>query len=352
MSASIKVSFKEYIKIIGRGQRSGKTLSQQQAYYAMSMIINGQATSDQRGAFLMLLRVREETPEELAGFVQAFREHTSSELKSLNIDLDMGCYAGKRRHLPWFILAVLAFAQSGKRIFLHGTHEPDSNRLYLNTLLPKLGFSTATTIEQAQQNIKNDGFAYMELQQVNPALDEIIQLRSEFGLRSCANTLARMLNPSGAAFSLQGVFHRHVDVKHSEASALLKDQNALCFRGEGGEIELNPERDTTVFLSRNGETSMCMVDAVLSNPVIKSKILDPKQLVGFWKGEVESEYGYQAVLGTLTIMFTLFGENDIETAKRCAKSIWLSRNPKWPGDLNLEQQTKDLFSTQGRGYTH
>lgn len=352
MSVIFNTPFREYIKLVGRGQRSGKTLSQQQAYNAMSMIILGQATSDQRGAFLMLLRVREETPEELAGFVQAFREHTSQSLQSLNVDLDMGCYAGKRRHLPWFILAVLALAQSGKRIFLHGTQEPDSNRLYLNELLPKLGFSAATSIEQAQQNIKENGFSYMELQHVNPALDAIIQLRSEFGLRSCANTLARMLNPSGAAYSLQGVFHRHVDIKHCDASVLLEDQNTLCFRGEGGEIEFNPERDTTAYVNRSGESFSCLFHAVLPNPVIKPKTLDPMKLVALWQGDEFSEYGYHAVLGSLTIMCVLMGEDDIEAAKQQAKSIWLSRNLRWPKTLNSQQAIKNAFPTQGRQYVH
>jgi anthranilate phosphoribosyltransferase len=352
MPAIFNTPFKEYIKLVGRGQRSGQTLTQQQAYCAMSMIILGQATNDQRGAFLMLLRVREETPEELAGFVQAFREHTAPSLHSLDVDLDMGCYAGKRRHLPWFILAVMALTQSGKSVFLHGTHEPDSHRLYLNSLLPKLGFTAATSFESAQQSIIEDGFTYMELQDINPALDEIIQLRSQFGLRSCANTLARMLNPSAAPYSLQGVFHRHVDIKHCEASVLLKDQNTLCFRGEGGEIEFNPERDTAAYISRNGNTFSCILNAGLPNPAIKPKTLDPMKLVSFWQGDEFSEYGYQAVLGSLTIMCVLMGEGDIEAAKQQAKSIWLSRNPIWPKKLISDQAKNDAFATRGRHYAH
>jgi anthranilate phosphoribosyltransferase len=352
MSTNDKTSFKEYIKVIGRGQRSGKTLSQQQAYDAMSMIISGKATSDQRGAFLMLLRVREETPDELAGFLQAFREHTYKPLRSLNIDLDLGCYAGKRRHLPWFILAIIALAQSGKKIFLHGTHEPDSNRLYLNALLPKLGFGIASTVEQAQQYIKDDGFAYMELARVNPALDQIIQLRSEFGLRSCANTLARMLNPSAADYSLQGVFHRHVDIRHCETSALLKDPNTLCFRGEGGEIEFNPERDTTAYINRKGKVSSLSMSGVLKKPVIKPKTLDPLQLVRFWQNEEASHYGEQAILGTLTIITVLMGEEDIETARQQARAIWFSRNQSWPKSLSTIQLTKDLFTEQCGHYVH
>ena len=123
--------FKDYINMVGRGQRAGKTLSQQQAYDAMSQILQGKVLPEQLGAFLMLLRVREETAEELAGFTQACREYVEPEFSQIQADLDIGCYAGKRRHLPWFILAMLLLTQQGKKVFLHGTHEPDSKRLYL-----------------------------------------------------------------------------------------------------------------------------------------------------------------------------------------------------------------------------
>jgi anthranilate phosphoribosyltransferase len=218
-------------------------------------------TAEQKGAFLMLLRVREETAEELAGFSQAFRAFTPTTISELAVDLDMGCYAGKRRHLPWFLLAVMLLAKSGKRIFLHGTHEPDSKRLYLKQVLPQLGFDIAQNPQQAKETLQTFGFAYMDLKQINPQLDDIIQLREQFGLRSCANTLARMLNPSNADNSLQGIFHRHVDEKHRKTAALLEDQNVLCFRGEGGEVEFNPLRDVTLHISRNAQQNCNEVNA-------------------------------------------------------------------------------------------
>ena len=55
----------------------------------VSMIV--QVTPEQKGAFLMLLRVREETPEELAGFLQALRQCNSPSIPALSVDLDMGC---------------------------------------------------------------------------------------------------------------------------------------------------------------------------------------------------------------------------------------------------------------------
>jgi anthranilate phosphoribosyltransferase len=344
--------FKDFIRIIGRGQRAGRTLTMQEAKQAMSMVINGQATEVQKGAFLMLLRVREETAEELAGFSQAFRQFTPTNLSELAVDLDIGCYAGKRRHLPWFLLSAMLLAQSGKRIFLHGTHEPDSKRLYLKEVLPQIGFDVAQNSQQAQVALDSFGFAYMDLKDINPQLDDIIQLRDQFGLRSCANTLARMLNPSNAAHSLQGIFHRKVDEKHRETAALLNDHNVLCFRGEGGEVEFNPLRDVTLHISRHAQQSSSDVMATCETFITKPQALDTKQLISVWTGQVDDTYAYHAVIGTLSLMLVLVDKLDWAVAYEQAEQMWQGRNRQWPVALPGVNSEAVPFDTTGKHYAH
>ena len=67
--------FAEFIKILGKGKKGSRDLTQDEAYRAMQMILSDQVQPIQLGAFLMLMRIKEETREELAGFVQAVREH-------------------------------------------------------------------------------------------------------------------------------------------------------------------------------------------------------------------------------------------------------------------------------------
>lgn len=346
------LDFKHFIRIIGRGQRAGRTLTMPEAKQAMSMIINGQTTAEQKGAFLMLLRVREETAEELAGFSEAFRELTASPFSQLGVDLDMGCYAGKRRHLPWFLLSVLLLAKSGKRIFLHGTHEPDSKRLYLKQVLPQLGFDIAKNPQQAKKALDSCGFAYMDLQQINPHLDAIIQLREQFGLRSCANTLARMLNPTSASHSLQGIFHRLVDEKHRKTAALLNDQNVLCFKGEGGEVEFNPLRDVTLHISRNAQQVCQDVRATYDTFVSKPQALDPKQLIAVWTGQSHNHYAEHAVVGTLSLMLVLVNNLEWIEAYQQAELMWQQRDKTWPATLPEENLGPELFETNGKHYAH
>ena len=66
--------FAEYIRILGKGKKGSRPLTQEEAYQSMKMIMAGEVLPVQLGAFLMLMRVKEETPEELAGFVLAARE--------------------------------------------------------------------------------------------------------------------------------------------------------------------------------------------------------------------------------------------------------------------------------------
>jgi len=344
--------FKDFIRIIGRGQRAGRTLTMQEAEQAMSMVVNGQATAEQKGAFLMLLRVREETAEELAGFSRALRAFTPTNLAELGVDLDMGCYAGKRRHLPWFLLAAMLLAQSGKRIFLHGTHEPDSKRLYLKEVLPQIGFDVAQNAEQAKIALDTFGFAYMDLKQINPQLDDIIQLREQFGLRSCANTLARMLNPSNAVNSLQGIFHRKVDEKHRQTAALLNDENVLCFRGEGGEVEFNPLRDVTLHLSRHAQQECSEVTATCETFITKPQELDAKQLINVWTGQVDDLYANHAVVGTLSLMLVLVDNIEWAAAYQQAQQMWQARDSKWPATLPDVEVEAAPFDTTGKHYAH
>lgn len=344
--------FKDFIRIIGRGQRAGRTLTMLEAEQAMTMLINGQATAEQTGAFLMLLRVREETAEELAGFSKAFRAFTPTNISDLSVDLDMGCYAGKRRHLPWFLLSVLLLAQSGRRVFLHGTHEPDSKRLYLKDVIPQLGFNVAQNAEQAQVALDTLGFTYMDLKHINPQLDTIIQLREQFGLRSCANTLARMLNPSNATHSLQGIFHRHVDEKHQQTAALLNDANMLCFRGEGGEVEFNPLRDVTLYLSRHAEQSSSEVTATCETFITKPQELDAKQLISVWSGEVDNLYADHALIGTLSLMLVLIDKLEWTDAYNKATQMWQQRNKQWLVALPTADTSNTPFDTSGKHYAH
>jgi len=139
--------FAQYVRILGKGKTSSRSLTLEEARDAMAMIVAGEVEPVQLGAFLMLLRVKEESPDELAGFVmaaraglQAARDDALAQAgqNAIQVDLDWSSYAGKRKHYPWFLLAVKILAAQGIRVFMHGASGHTINRLYTEAVLPSL----------------------------------------------------------------------------------------------------------------------------------------------------------------------------------------------------------------------
>lgn len=354
MRHHFETKFKTFIQAIGKGKKSGRSLTQLEAFEAMSMILSGNVSNLQIGAFLMLLRVREETSEEIAGFTQACRDHLNYADNVFDNDwensIDIACYAGKRRQLPWFLLSIAILVEQGKKVFMHGSDEPDTNRLYISKVLEILNLNNnlhMSLMSGAKQSLSENGFCYMDLQNIHSELDELIQLRAQLGLRSCANTLARLINPSRAKYSIQGVHHLHVDHKHMLVAQNLNDNNVLCFRGEGGEPEVNPARDTELLFYRNNKASHTaeVINATQSWQ-IKPKKLDCNELVILWQSRADqcsaknanemfdsknysnqSSYGLLAVLTTLASYYQLMYDIEHEDALEKARLAWLNRNP-------------------------
>lgn len=329
-----------YLQAIGRGQRSGRHLTQAEACHAMTLLLEKQITPEQRGAFLMLLRVREESAEEIAGFTQACRATQAS--ASINVDLDIGAYAGKRRQLPWFLLAVACLVEKGLRVGMHGTQEPESTRLYIQSVLSQMNslFVSSTLPNSSQDSIwqadsmldmpsklSQYGFVYADLALLHPALNELIQLREVLGLRSCANTLARILNPFNAAFSMQGVHHKHVDDKHIAVAALLNEKNVLCVRGEGGEPEVDPAKESILKLCRSGALSQVFLGTE-QRWEMKPKALDTNTLALVWQGAQMHSYGENTIISTLTALIILLENVSEERAFSDAVNLFKARNNK------------------------
>ena len=242
--------FAQYVRILGKGKKGSRSLTESEAFDAMQMIMNKEVEDVQLGAFLMLLRVKEESPEELIGFTKAVRQYFPT--TSIQADLDWSSYAGKRRHLPWYLLAIFVLAQNNYRIFIHGASGHTIDRIYTEDILKDLGFAVATSWQEAESQLEKNNFTYFPLAHLNPELHRIIELRNTLGLRSPVHTLARLLNPTSAPAVIQGIFHPGYQPVHQAAGAALGYQRISVIKGEGGEIEANPDTDTLVQFSVDG----------------------------------------------------------------------------------------------------
>ncbi|MCK5831570.1 MAG: glycosyl transferase family protein [Methylococcales bacterium] len=318
--------FAEFIKILGKGKKGSRPLTQDEAYRAMVMILTDKVEPIQLGAFLMLMRVKEETPEELAGFVQAARKSIAGHNHKVQIDLDWSSYAGKRRHLPWFLLSTLLLTENGVRIFMHGAGGHTEGRIYTQNILKYLGRNSATSIDDAIKQINETNFSYLPLEYFCPKLYEMINLRPIMGLRSPVHTLVRLLNPLNASHGIQGIFHPSYRQVHQKAALLLKQPSMAVLKGEGGETERNPDVDCLVQSVKKNQLDEELWPALFARRHVKSENLDPQNLALLWQGELSDEFAEATIIGTAAIALKLIGRADTQQqAYDLATQYWLER---------------------------
>ncbi|MDV7209795.1 glycosyl transferase family protein [Azotobacter beijerinckii] len=315
--------FAQFVRILGKGKRGARSLTREEAREAMGMLLDGQAEEIQLGAFLMLLRHKEESAEELAGFTEAVRARLQPPA-GLAVDLDWPSYAGKKRHLPWYLLAVKCLAQNGMRILMHGGGAHTAGRLYSEQLLDLLDIPLCHDWSEVEQALQARNLAFTPLGAWMPHLQRMIELRNTLGLRSPIHSLARMLNPLGARCSLQSIFHPGYQAIHREGSRLLGD-TAVVIKGDGGEIEINPDAVSHLYGTAGGESWDEEWPAMAAQRHVKPERLDPAQLQAFWRGESEDAYGRLAVLSTMALALRALG-TPREEALAQAQRFWEARD--------------------------
>ena len=318
--------FAQYVRILGKGKNGSRPLTQEEALDSFRMVMQNEVLPEQLGAYLMLLRVKEEEPEELAGFISAVRETIDLPTDAPKVDLDWSSYAGKRRQLPWFILSNLLLAQNGVNIFMHGASGHTAGRLYTKDVLSELGIAPCTSLAESARRIKDTGFAYLDLEFLSPRLHEIIEMRPILGLRSPVHTIARMLNPFDADYVMQGIFHPGYRPMHQEAALLLGMPHLAVIKGDGGEIERNPDVACQVQSVHDGEMSDEEWPAMFKTRHMKDEELKVPRLRGLWEGSETDEYGTAAVIGTTAIVLKLLRRaNSIEATEQQANDMWQAR---------------------------
>jgi len=318
--------FADFIRILGKGKKGSRPLTQEEAYHAMRMILADEVEEIQLGAFLMLMRVKEETAEELAGFVLAVRE-TLPKIAAETADLDWSAYAGKRRHLPWFILSSFLLAENGIKVLMHGSASHSANRLFAQDMLALFSLTIADSFDTAKQQLQTRNFAYISLEQLCPALNRMIHLRNLMGLRSPVHTLVRLINPFNAPYSIQGIFHPGYRPVHQEAALLLQQAHMTVIKGEGGETERNPDMECLAQSVHNGILSEETWPALFPRRHVKPDKLDPKQLIQVWQGKAQDEFSEASIVGTTAVALKLLAKADTQkTAQQLALQYWQNRD--------------------------
>lgn len=324
--SSIEHPFAQYVRILGKGKVGSRSLSREEAFEAMTLILEEEVRPEQLGAFLMLLRVKEESPEELQGFVQAVNE-VSSVPETLQVDIDWSTYAGKRNHLPWYFLSALCLAGAGYRIAMHGARGHTAGRVYVEDMLHLFGLKSCHNWLDAELELQHCNLAYIPIDMISPVLAEIIELRNVLGLRSPVHTLCRMLNPLNAPYRIDGVFHPAYAPMHQRTAKLLGQNNSVTVKGDGGEAEIKPDSDCALQWVKNGEYVDEIWPRLMPKRLVKEAQLNPRDLLAVWRGAMDHEYGEAAITETIAVCLQLMDKApSVEDARAQATSLWAARD--------------------------
>tara|TARA_R110002051_G_scaffold1609_1_gene8856 strand:- start:3540 stop:4484 length:945 start_codon:yes stop_codon:yes gene_type:complete len=307
------MSLAGFVRIVAQGKGRARPLSMAEAEAAMIVILSGNAAPEAVGALLMVLRLRGETDEEVAGFTAALRSLGSQRLPAA--DLDWPCYAaGRTRGAPLFLLAARLVADAGFCVSMHGWNSHQGTAANLRQAFDDLG-------------VAGNGLHYAALETLNPTAFALLGLRDTLGLRSCINTVLRMWNPSGAPASVQGVFHPSYRGLQSRAATLLGDQNLTVIKGGGGEFERHPAKDATLFGVRNGVALTDMAPALLADTRRLHEPHTPVDLAALWNGAQNDPFALATVTGTAAVaLWTLGAAETVTDCETMAEKLWEGRH--------------------------
>lgn len=226
------MSIAPYIREIGRGKDGARALTREQACDLMSQLLDGRVNDLQKGAFALAMRIKGETPEELAGFMDAVVPRTLA-LQAPSTPVVLPSYNGARKLPNLTPLLALLLAREGVPVLVHGPLT-DPARVTSAQVFEALGLPPVTDAAAAQARWAAGQPAFMPIGALHPSLAGLLALRAELGLRNPGHTLAKLL--PAVAGSLRVVNHTHPEYAVSLSEFLaLTQADALLLRGTEGE---------------------------------------------------------------------------------------------------------------------
>lgn len=248
------MSIANYIREIGRGKDGARALTRAQAHEAMSLVLDGRVTDLELGAFVMAMRIKGETVDELQGFVDAARERCLA-LRAHRPFVLLASYNGARRLPNLTPLLALLLAQEDVPVLVHGpAHDPV--RVTTADVFRDLGLPLARDAADVQTAWSRREPAFVRSDVLCAPLARLLDVRWVVGLRSSGHTVAKLLDPPADAPSLRVVSHTHPEYAALNADyARVTRADAMLLRGTEGEPFADPRRQPRLDVRLGGEVS-------------------------------------------------------------------------------------------------
>lgn len=221
----------QYIKVIGRGKDGARSLSREQAADLFGQVLDGAVTDLEVGGFCLAMRIKGETPHEMAGFLDATytrlrRVPAAGKLPAVVLPT----YNGARK-LPLLTpLLALLLARDGLPVLVHGT-ATESTRVTASSVFEALGIPAAAQIAP----LGAGAVAFYPTEVLCPGLKRLLDVRRAVGLRNPAHSVVKLMNPCAGLAIVVGSY-THPEYALSMAAVFeLMGSNAMLLHGTEGE---------------------------------------------------------------------------------------------------------------------
>lgn len=293
------MSIAKYIKEIGRGKEGARSLSQEQAHDLMSQVLDGQVTDLELGAFAVAMRIKGESLDELAGFLDA------TAARCLHVQADrpivvLPSYNGARKLPNLTPLLAQLLAQEGVPVLVHGMVQ-DPGRVTSAEIFRDLGLPQARDAQDIVQAWRRHEPVFVPTQVLCPPMTRLLDARWVIGLRNPGHTVAKLMGAAPLGQALRVVNYTHPEYGTTLAQFLQQSRaHALLMRGTEGEPVADPRRTPRMDVFIDGqprpELGVAAREGVLTELPLLPKECDAATTAIYIQGVVSGEKPAPAAL--------------------------------------------------------
>lgn len=231
------MSISHYIKDIGRGKDGARSLTRAHAADLFGQVLDGAVTDLEVGAFCLAMRIKGETPAEMAGFLDATQQRLRTIPNGGCPTVVLPSYNGARKLPVLTPLLALLLARQGLAVVVHGSATED-RRVSTQNVLSALDLP----VQSAIIKIASGELQLVPTALLCPALARLLEVRRVVGVRNSAHSLVKLMNPcDGPAIIVGSYTHPAYAVTMTETQKLTR-ASALLLRGTEGEPVADPRR--------------------------------------------------------------------------------------------------------------
>lgn len=235
------MSIGHYIKIIGRGKDGARALPREQAADLLGQVLDGTTSDLEIGAFCLAMRIKGETPEEMAGFLDAVHQRMALLPDSGGATIVLPSYNGARK-LPLLTpLLALLLAREGLGVLIHGT-PTETSRIFISEVLVALGIRAQVAIK----SIAPGEVAFAPTELLCPALKRLLDVRRVVGLRNPGHSVVKLMQPCEGPCVVIGSYTHPAYADAMAITFELLGMTALLSRGLEGEVVSDPRRTAQI----------------------------------------------------------------------------------------------------------